>query len=161
MPVRLATVSSRNVVQACNLQIRPDQERYVAPVSFSLAQAYVYGDQAWPRLVYDDDDLVGFVMAGFVDGDPLLHSTLWRLNIASSAQNRGYGRFAVRAAAEEARRRGRRELAVGYARGEGSPEGFYSKLGFIPTGKQIDEFFEAVAPLDALINGGRAGPASS
>jgi diamine N-acetyltransferase len=153
MAPRLAVVTPANVGAACELKIKPDQERYVAPVVFSLAQAYADPEHAWPRLIYEGDELVGFVMAGFIPGDELMDSTLWRINVAAEAQGRGYGRFGVRAAAEEARRRGRAVLSVGYARGDASPEGFYLRLGFRPTGKQIDEFYEAVAPVAVLISG--------
>ena len=40
-------------------------------------------DIAWPRLIYDDGELVGFSMAAFVPEheNPLFHCYLWRLNI--------------------------------------------------------------------------------
>ena len=39
-------------------------------------------DIAWPQLIYDDGELVGFSMAAFVPEheNPLLHCYLWRLN---------------------------------------------------------------------------------
>ncbi|HET7030230.1 MAG TPA: GNAT family N-acetyltransferase [Candidatus Limnocylindrales bacterium] len=120
-------------------------------MAISLAQAYADPDHAWPRLVYDGEALVAFVMGGFLPGDEFLDSTLWRLNVAADAQRHGYGRFAVRAVAEEALRRGRPELSVGYAKGDASPEGFYLRVGFEPTGKHIDEFYEAVAPIERLL----------
>ncbi|HET7027344.1 MAG TPA: GNAT family N-acetyltransferase [Candidatus Limnocylindrales bacterium] len=151
MSPRLEVVTPANVHDACRLRIRPEQERFVAPVAISLAEAYADPDHAWPRLIYEGDELVGFVMAGFIRGHELLDSTLWRLNVAASAQGRGYGRFGVEAAAEEARRRGRSILSVGYARGERSPEGFYLRLGFKATGRHIDDLYEAVASLDVLL----------
>ncbi len=151
MAPRLELVTPENVHDACRLRIRPDQERYVAPVAMSLAEAYADPVHAWPRLVYDAERLVAFVMGGFLRGDESLDSTLWRLNVAADAQGRGYGRFAVRAVAEEARRQGRSELSVGYAKGEASPEGFYLRLGFEPTGKHIEELYEAVAPVERLL----------
>jgi diamine N-acetyltransferase len=149
---KLELVTPQNVGAACRLKIRPGQERYVAPVAVSLAEAYADPERLWPRLIYEGDELVAFAMAGFITGHELLDSTIWRLNVAAGAQGRGYGRFAVRAMAEEAQRRGRAVLAVGYAKGDESPEGFYLRLGFRPTGLQLDDLFEAVAPLDILIS---------
>jgi diamine N-acetyltransferase len=147
----LREITPENVADACRITLRPGQDRYVAPVSYSLAQAYADPDVAWPRLVCDEGRVVAFVMAGFKDGDPLLHSTIWRLNVAGDAQGRGYGRFAVRAVAEEAARRGRSELYTAYLLGEGSPEGFYRRLGFRPTGRSMDGMYETVAsPHDLL-----------
>ncbi|WP_442784638.1 hypothetical protein [Arthrobacter sp. PL16] len=47
------------------------------------------------------------------------------------------GRFAVRGLEEEARDRGVKRISVLWERGEHSPEGFYLKLGFVPTGKEL------------------------
>ena len=45
------------------LKLRADQDDLVAPVAWSLADAYTMPDIAWPRLIYDGDQLVGFMMA--------------------------------------------------------------------------------------------------
>jgi hypothetical protein len=87
--MRLQTITPENYEAALALSVRPDQEDLVAPVVKSLAEAYVYPDHAWPRLIYDGDMLVGFLMA-FLDipwnpeRDPDdRRSGLWRLNIAA------------------------------------------------------------------------------
>ncbi|MEO3781358.1 GNAT family N-acetyltransferase [Micromonospora sp. B11E3] len=108
---RLEQITPDTVEAACELRVRPDQEHLVEPVATSLAEAYAWGEIAWPRLVYDGDELVGFLMGFFriqwrPDDPTDLRSGLWRLNIAADRQGRGYGRFAVRAVCEEARRRG-------------------------------------------------------
>jgi hypothetical protein len=43
---------------------------------------------AWPRLIYDSGQLVGFIMAAFAPEhqNPLFHSCLWRLNMAPGAR---------------------------------------------------------------------------
>jgi diamine N-acetyltransferase len=137
--LRVEEVTAANVSAACGLAVRPGQEAYVAPVAWSLAAAYASPDKAWPRLVYDGDDLVGFVMGGFDPGneDPALRSAVWRLNVAGDRQGRGYGRFAVDRVAAEARRRGQRRLTVRWVPGPGSPEGFYLRVGFRPTGAVV------------------------
>jgi diamine N-acetyltransferase len=135
--LRLELVTTENVRAACKLELRPDQEHLVAPVAWSLAEAYAAPDRAWPRLIYDDDQLVGFIMAAFDPGNPadLFHSYLWRLNISAEHQAHGYGRFAVEAVGREAARRGQCRLTVSYHPGADGPEGFYARLGFRPTGE--------------------------
>lgn len=64
--LRLEKVTPDNVDAACRLAVRSDQERFVAPVVKSLAEAYVQPEVAWPRLVFAGEELVGFVMAFFV-----------------------------------------------------------------------------------------------
>lgn len=137
--MRLEKVTPANYEAALALSVRPDQEDLVAPVVKSLAEAYVFPDHAWPRLVYDGDRLVGFLMA-FLDipwGDSPddLRSGLWRLNIAADVQSNGYGRFAVDAVCAQIRSRGGTRAFVTWEPRAGGPGPFYLKLGFRPTGE--------------------------
>jgi diamine N-acetyltransferase len=133
--LRLEPVTRENVQAACGLRLRPDQHDLVAPVAWSLADAYVAPDIAWPRVVYDGDQVVGFLMAAFDLKNPsdIYHSYLWRLSIAAGYQRRGYGRFAVEGLAKEARRRGQHRLTVSYHPASHGPEGFFLRVGFMPT----------------------------
>ncbi|MFC0029720.1 GNAT family N-acetyltransferase [Micromonospora chaiyaphumensis] len=137
---RLEQITPDNVLAACAIAIRPDQEGLVAPVARSLAEAYAQPAVAWPRLIVDDGGPVGFLMA-FLDvqwrpDDPAdVRSGLWRLNITADQQGRGYGRFAVAAVADELRRRGTDRLFVTWAPGPHGPERFYHRLGFRLTGE--------------------------
>jgi diamine N-acetyltransferase len=135
--LQLDPVTPANVRAACKLKLRPDQEDLVAPVAWSLADAYTMPDIAWPRLIYDDGQLVGFVMAAFAPAheNPLFHSYLWRLVIGAEHQGHGYGRFAVEEVRKEAVRRGHHRLTVCYHADEQGPEDFYRRLGFRPTGE--------------------------
>ncbi|MFJ4716954.1 GNAT family N-acetyltransferase [Streptomyces sp. NPDC088785] len=137
--LRLCEITPENLDAALGVRVRADQEHRVAPVVKSLAEAYVHPGVAWPRLIVDGDRTVGFLMAFFdIDwtGDGTDHrSGLWRLNIAEGEQGRGYGRFAVRAVADELRRRGRTRFHVTWHPGPTGPEGFYLGLGFRPTGE--------------------------
>ncbi|MFI6821314.1 GNAT family N-acetyltransferase [Micromonospora sp. NPDC050187] len=137
---RLEKITPGTVDAACDLRVRPDQEHLVEPVARSLAEAYAWPDIAWPRLIYDGDELVGFLMGFFripwrEDDPDDLRSGLWRLNIAADRQGRGYGRFAVRAVAGEAWRRGERRIHTTWEPGGDGPERFYLRLGFRPTGE--------------------------
>lgn len=139
--LRLEKITPDNVDAALGVKVRPDQERLVAPVVKSLAEAYVHQDVAWPRLILDGDRAVGFLMAFFdIDfaGDGTgkdIRSGLWRLNIAAGEQGRGYGRFAVGAVAAEIRRRGGTRLIATWHPGDDGPERFYLGLGFRLTGE--------------------------
>jgi diamine N-acetyltransferase len=138
--LRLAELTEDNIDAAIGLELRPGQERFVAPVVRSIAEAYVH-PTAWPRVVLDDGRVVGFVMANF-DPDneqPAFRCGIWRLNVAGAAQGLGVGRFTVDAVAEEARRRGQTRLTVLWEKGPDGPEGFYLKLGFVPTGELFGE----------------------
>ncbi|WP_425570969.1 GNAT family N-acetyltransferase [Rugosimonospora acidiphila] len=121
----------------------------MAPVAVSLAEAYASPDIAWPRLVYDADELVGFVMGAF-DPDPpveFFRCGIWRLNIAAGHQGKGYGRFAVEAVLAEGRHRGFDRAAVLWIPGATGPEGFYLRMGFQPTGEVFEGEVVGTLPL--------------
>ncbi|MFF1379977.1 GNAT family N-acetyltransferase [Streptomyces sp. NPDC058308] len=137
--LQLREVTPDTFESAIGLRVRPDQEHLVSPVVKSLAEAYVHPGVAWPRLICDGDELVGFLMAFFeIDWTGKgtdFRSGLWRLNIAADRQGRGYGRFAVESVAAEIRRRGGTRLTVSWHPGTDGPEAFYLGLGFRPTGE--------------------------
>ncbi|CAM5566424.1 hypothetical protein SBADM41S_07658 [Streptomyces badius] len=62
---RLEKITAENVLDACRLEVAPEQRGFVSPVAQSLAEAYVHPDLAWPRLICDGERAVGFVMAYF------------------------------------------------------------------------------------------------
>ncbi len=160
--LRLEQVTPANVRAACVLKLRPDQEHLVAPVAWSLADAYAAPKIAWPRLICTGDVVVGFIMAAFDQGNPaeLFHSYLWRLNIGAEHQGGGYGRFAVEQLCEEATRRGHRRLTVSYHDDANGPEGFYRRLGFRPTGEHNEGEVVAERLLGALTGAGPADDVS-
>lgn len=137
---RLDALTSDNINAAMALTLRPGQEKFVAPVAHSIAEAYVT-PTAWPRVVFDGAALVGFVMANFDPDHELaeFRCGIWRLNVVGDAQGRGVGRFAVDAVAAEARRRGNSRITVLWEKGAGGPEQFYLRLGFVPTGELFGE----------------------
>ncbi|MFD4631043.1 GNAT family N-acetyltransferase [Streptomyces sp. NPDC058284] len=137
----LREITPGNFESAIGLRVRPDQEHLVAPVVKSLAEAYVHPGVAWPRLICDGDEVVGFLMAFFdiewsgTGQGTDFRSGLWRLNVAAEKQGRGCGRFAVESVATEIRRRGGTRLTTTWHPGSDGPEGFYLTLGFRPTGE--------------------------
>ncbi|MHB1171243.1 MAG: GNAT family N-acetyltransferase [Lacisediminihabitans sp.] len=135
--LRLEELSAKNIVAANTLTLKPGQEQFVAPVSHSIAEAYVNPLSFWPRVVLDGDTVAGFIMGNF---DPEaqedeFRSCIWRMNVAAGAQGRGIGKFAVRALAEEARSRGFHRLTVIWESGEDGPEEFFLRIGFTIVGQ--------------------------
>ncbi|GAA1468059.1 GNAT family N-acetyltransferase [Nocardiopsis exhalans] len=148
--LRLVEITDDNFDAAVGVQVRDDQNRFVAPVLRSLAQAYTNRSTAWPRLLMDGDEAVGFIMVQFApdEEDPDFQAEVWRLNISEKHQGREYGRFAVEGALAEARRRGLSRVTVSWVPGEGSPEDFYLGLGFRKTGRVSDSELIAEIFLD-------------
>lgn len=135
--LRLEELNAGNIVAANTLTLKPGQEQFVAPVSHSIAEAYVNPTTAWPRVVLDDDAVVGFIMGNF-DPDAEqeeFRGCIWRINVAAEAQGRGVGRFAVQALADEAKARGYQRITVIWEPGEAGPEEFFLRIGFTPVGE--------------------------
>lgn len=93
----------------------------------------------WFRAVCADQVPVGFVMLSWdvVPHPPEINGPwfLWKLLIDHRYQGRGHGRETVRQVVELVRGHGATELLTSHVPGEGSPAGFYARLGFVPTGE--------------------------
>jgi diamine N-acetyltransferase len=135
----LHEITPDNVGAAIRIEVRAEQGEFVAPVVYSLAEAYAQPDIAWPRLVQEGDEAVAFVMGAFdPSAEPdFFRCGIWRLNVGAEHQGNGYGRFAVESVLDEARRRGQTRATVLWVPGEGGPAGFWRHMGFEPTGEEF------------------------
>ena len=141
--VRLIEVTEDNVRAIGRLATHHSQERFVAPMAATfgdaLAPTYVDGMRVvpWYRAIDADGELVGFLMIA-EHTPPGDIPFLWRLLIDRRHQGRGIGARAVGSLVDHLRDRGETMLHVGWRPGRGGPEGFYRKLGFVPTGRIED-----------------------
>ena len=133
----LVELNATNIVAANGLTLRPGQEQFVTPTSYAIADTYVNPLTSWPRVVLDGDHVVGFIRGNFEPDHPQLEfrSCIWRINVAADAQGSGVGTFAVKGLADEARRRGNKQLTVIWEPGEKGPEEFFLRQGFTITGQ--------------------------
>lgn len=149
-------VSGSDREAALALRVAPAQEQFVAGVEKSLAEAIEYPEACaryWAA--YDGDVPVGFVMLSdnvpqeTLDADPTLVGPyfLWRLLIDERYQRRGYGTAALDALVSYVRGRPNADaLLTSAGQGEGSPQPFYERYGFVPTGEIHED--EVVLRLD-------------
>ena len=151
MAVTLDEITDANRDAVLALCVAPGQEKFVANVAKSLADAARYPQaRPWYRVIVADGRPVGFVMVSW-DPEPQPPEIaggyfLWRLLIDAQQQGHGYGAAAVRLLAGLVRAEGAAELLVSYVPGEGDPEGFYRRLGFEPTG-DVDPYGEIIMRL--------------
>jgi diamine N-acetyltransferase len=145
--LRLEELSASNISAANALTLKPGQEQFITPVSYSAAAAVNDPNMTWQRVVVDGDEVVGFIMGSFdPDADDEFCSILWRINVDAEDQGRGVGRFAVDALADEARRRGQSRLHVIWEPGELGPETFFLRTGFSPVGET--QYGEVIGAMD-------------
>jgi diamine N-acetyltransferase len=145
--LRLEELSAKTIVAANGLTLRPGQEQFVTPVSYSAADAYVNPTTTWARVVLDGDHVVGFIRGNFDAENPRdeFRSCIWRINVDATAQGRGVGKFAVHALADEARQRGFHSVSVIWETGDDGPGEFFRRIGFVETGET--EFGEKIGAL--------------
>jgi diamine N-acetyltransferase len=143
--VTLREITRETVRSICNLKVAPEQERFVATVAISIAEAHFEPEHAWFRAIYAGATPVGFLQLWDDPVEPDYY--LWRFLIDHRYQGRGYGRRALALLVDHVRTRpNARVLRLSYEPGEGSPADFYHKLGFVDTGEVMDG--ELVSVLD-------------
>ena len=91
--INLRKITEENFIDAFNLKLAPEQERFVSHPIRSLAQAYVYREQCQPFGIYEGDTMVGYVMVIYDYDIP--EYDIWHMMIDESNQRRGDGRAAL------------------------------------------------------------------
>jgi diamine N-acetyltransferase len=135
--------------QICKLSetLSPTHRRMVAENVYSIVEGH-FSESAWMRAIYADDTPVGFIMthtgSDYEDGIDCPGVFLWRLMIAGPYQGKGYGKLALEKLIQHLKAMGIPLLYTSCCQGEGSPEGFYRRLGFRPTGDHYDDEIELV-----------------
>jgi histidinol dehydrogenase len=131
-------VTSDNVDELIQLQTTVEQERFVASVAKSLAQASVR-PAGRPLGLYAGGKPVGFLLLWDSRRDPDLEDRadqvyLWRLMIDARHQRQGHGHAAMRWLIDEARRMGVARIALSHVP-ENTVGRFYERFGFKYTGR--------------------------
>lgn len=136
--VSLREVTRENLGAVLRLKVAPEQEKFVANNAVSIAQAHFYPETAWFRAIYADETPVGFMMLSDDTAKP--EYFLWRLMLDARYQKFGFAARAMELLFDYVRTRpGAKEILVSCVPGEGSPFGFYEKLGFSDTGEMEED----------------------
>ncbi len=159
--VRLEKINGKNVWGALRLSVKEDQREFVASNDVSIIEAYTTitaNGYAFPFGIYDDEQIVGFLMIGFDKDDywddvPDIANgnyNLWRLMIDQKYQHRGYGKRAIELALEFVRTFPCGEADYCWLSYE--PENvvakeLYASFGFTETGEKDGEELIAVLKL--------------
>lgn len=144
MSVTLRDITGDNYFQVLELKISPEQEaaKFVSPVVRSLADAWFYREEGitYPKAVYADEDLVGFIM---YDLDPESQQVfIWRFLIDQRYQGKGYGRQTIETVLAMAKEQAQMTKVVAdYVDGNEPMKKILLNLGFEETGfnKEINE----------------------
>ncbi len=150
--VELVEVTDDNVRRVAALETHRSQRQFAATVAESFADALVPEEVdgapvvPWFRAVAADGELAGFVMiAQRTETHPV--TFLWRLLVDRWYQRRGIGERTLGLLADKLLAEGEHRLLTSWVPGRGSPEPFYGRLGFEPTGVSVDGEVEACVEL--------------
>ncbi len=155
----LQKVNDKNLWRLMALQVKKEQEDFVATNTESVLEAYVTvtaGGVALPFGVYDGETPVGFLMIGYGTNDPDDPSVakdnycLWRLMIDADKQGRGYGRAALLLALDYIASKPCGEAVscwLSYEPTNESARRLYRSVGFTETGERCGDEVVAVRHL--------------
>jgi diamine N-acetyltransferase len=142
--ITLEAVTIDNFEALMEMELPPDQARYLASNAYSIAQAHHYPD--WrPRAIYCDGTPAGFALYDIAGNEPG-HYAIYRLMVDHPRQNTGIGRRALELLLAEIRAHAdARRITICYKPDNATARRFYASLGFVETG--IDELAEMVAEI--------------
>jgi len=92
--IELSRIDENNFIQAFNLKLGKEQERFVSNPIRSLAQAYVYYNQCVPFGIVHEGTMVGYMMVIY-DYD-LEEYNIWHMMIDIAYQHQGFGELALK-----------------------------------------------------------------
>lgn len=133
--IRLELVNKDNFDQVLDLEVAPKDQRRVASVEYSLAQAWLYRDSEvlFPYAVKSGQLTVGFLLLSY---QPMENSYyIWRLLIDQKYQNQSFGKEVIRQVLQRARDDQQcHKVTVNYVIGNHKMLYILEKFGFQPVG---------------------------
>lgn len=128
--IRLELVNKDNFEAVLQVQLAPEDQRRVASVEYSLAQAWLYREEGHllPYAVKSGQKIVGFVLLSIQEDKSYY---VWRLLIDRHYQNRGFGKEVIRQVLRRARDDQQcHKVTVNYVIGNHKMRYILEKLGF-------------------------------
>ena len=150
--LRKITILDDNAKECIELDVSPEQTKFVAHNATSLGQAYAIekrglGSRAASYAIYADKKMVGFIMYGFFKpeyDDDFNESKdyyyFWRFMVDKSQQGKGYGKAAMTQIINEIKQKpfGDAEHCYISYEPDNPMKKFYESYGFVETGQVSD-----------------------
>ena len=135
MTVTLREITRDNWRECAKMRVQPTQVHFIASNLFSLAQSK-FEPECVPLAVYNDEQMVGFVMYKPEDYGLAKIWFIERVMIGEGHQNKGYGRAAMIALIERLRaQKGYTAILISFVPTNAVAQKLYSDLGFVDTGE--------------------------
>ena len=148
--VELRDINEDNFGDCLKLEVNENQKDFVAENIVSIAQAWLYQKNAQPFAIYNNDEIVGFVMLD-IDGDrdgSKRRCGLWRFMIDKKYQGKGYGKESMKLILEYAKKTlNSKEMETSIVKENIIAEKLYKSFGFEFNG-EVDEDDERIMLLN-------------
>lgn len=145
--ITLKKVDENNYRKVLSIKMNEEQDKFVAPNVVSLAQAWVFYEKARPFAIYNDDEVIGFMMLDWDEKER--EAGIWRFMIAEEQQGKGYGRKAMEFALNMIRETNKFDYVfLDYVPENVVGKHLYESLGFKETGEIEDG--EIIMKLDLI-----------
>lgn len=90
--ISLRSINADNYIECLNLSVDIENTDFVDTVAWSLAEAWVYYKDSHPYAIYNDDEIIGYVLMN--TGDE--HYEIINFLIDKRFQNKGFGTQAAK-----------------------------------------------------------------
>ena len=147
--VELRAITEENFIDAFNLKLAPEQERFVSNPVRSLAQAYVYRDQCQPFGIYAAGKMIGYVMVIYDYDVP--EYDIWHMMIDRAEQGHGYGGEALDRVIKYIATKpfgDSNRIALTCNKGNAIARRLYERKGFAATGNEDEDEIELAMTLE-------------
>ncbi|MED4015049.1 GNAT family N-acetyltransferase [Sutcliffiella cohnii] len=127
--IRLEKVSSVNFRQCINLKVAKDQEQFIAPNMYTIAEAYVE-EHLIPYAIMVEEEVVGLLATENIP-DEMEEDRFWipRFMIGEKYQRKGYGKEAMQ------------EIIQNLTK---DPTCYRIRLSVVPDNKQAMNFYKNI-----------------
>ena len=144
--IYLELVNEKTFKKVVDMQLDKEQKKLVAPNVVSLAQAWLYYDEAKPYAILNDNRVVGFMMLDWDEKERTVG--LWRFMIAKEEQGKGYGKEAVKAFLDLVKKEKIFDIVfLDYVKGNTVARNLYASFGFLENGDIEDGEIVMTLPL--------------
>ena len=137
--ITLRDITPENYEQCLNLTVHDNQKNFVASNVRSLADAWLFYKTAKPFAIYNNDEMVGFLMLDLdSDNDGTGKIFLWRFMIDRNFQKLGYGNAALELAIKYVQNNFNVDrMRTSYEPNNNVVGKLYKKFGFAETGEVL------------------------
>jgi diamine N-acetyltransferase len=131
--IEFRPITKENWRECIRLKVKDEQKGFVAPNDYSLLQAYYEPEnRSHPFGIYDGEKMIGFIMTSEPDDIVVKEGVyIHRFMIAGDYQGKGYGKTALSAFIEKAKKEGRhKSIFLSYEPENKVGAQLYASLGF-------------------------------